>query len=566
MEFESIMNDILNEPVRVLHRSFDSLCENYTDENAIIHRSTYMYLPLRTILEESEYIFKEHQYGLPFFMEKMNSFVPYYEYRNQKEKIEDYLESIEGKVPQEVIRKFEEARDILEDKEHAFSHTSNVAYSCALKNNDLDLVYSLIEAVDTYQLEESEDARVAVLNSANALYRDPVERFLYCVPALSLIQENDQLREFANDMTSRPILEEQEALSTHFLFQYMMEDIGMQYQAVHLSDNRCSYYLRGLNESSIVPLFLPDLNEMIEEAMEQTEEIMEQFDFSTDGIFDYGEETIQYQEAFEETIRMEREENTSRYQEQRNFLLESVYESLSYMIRDEQTKNDTKIFDTYFENFDTLEELQISLTEGVIQDRVARDMAEKKKPSQAVEKASSLQNNQIKKPKKSINTKMQTVAIDSKRKAQDLTSKMRRGVTNVVNTAKAVVDVPKTVIDTIESEIEEYKRMNKEKRKRYLLEHKTRNKYYEMLTNAAHYGLGKKIHPLLVPLQWFYKRMRKQEDRQLHAELQSELKTEISIIDEKINASEGDKKYNYMRIRASLERELVAFQSYGKFA
>lgn len=566
MEFESIMNDILNEPVRVLHRSFDSLCENYTDENAIIHRSTYMYLPLRTILEESEYIFKEHQYGLPFFMEKMNSFVPYYEYRNQKEKIEDYLESIEGKVPQEVIRKFEEARDILEDKEHAFSHTSNVAYSCALKNNDLDLVYSLIEAVDTYQLEESEDARVAVLNSANALYRDPVERFLYCVPALSLIQENDQLREFANDMTSRPILEEQEALSTHFLFQYMMEDIGMQYQAVHLSDNRCSYYLRGLNESSIVPLFLPDLNEMIEEAMEQTEEIMEQFDFSTDGIFDYGEETIQYQEAFEETIRMEREENTSRYQEQRNFLLESVYESLSYMIRDEQTKNDTKIFDTYFENFDTLEELQISLTEGVIQDRVARDMAEKKKPSQAVEKASSLQNNQIKKPKKSINTKMQTVAIDSKRKAQDLTSKMRRGVTNVVNTAKAVVDVPKTVIDTIESEIEEYKRMNKEKRKRYLLEHKTRNKYYEMLTNAAHYGLGKKIHPLLVPLQWFYKRMRKQEDRQLHAELQSELKTEIGIIDEKINASEGDKKYNYMRIRASLERELVAFQSYGKFA
>ena len=46
-----------------------------------------------------------------------------------------------------------------------------------------------------------------------------------------------------------------------------------------------------------------------------------------------------------------------------------------------------KFFDTYFENFDTLEELQISLTEGVIQDRVARDMAEKKKPSQAVEKS-----------------------------------------------------------------------------------------------------------------------------------------------------------------------------------
>ena len=34
----------------------------------------------------------------------------------------------------------------------------------------------------------------------------------------------------------------------------------------------------------------------------------------------------------------------------------------------------------------------------------------------------------------------------------------------MVNTAKAVVDIPKTVIDTIESEIEEYKRMNKEKR------------------------------------------------------------------------------------------------------
>lgn len=58
---------------------------------------------------------------------------------------------------------------------------------------------------------------------------------------------------------------------------------------------------------------------------------------------------------------------------------------------------------------------------------------------------------------------MQSAAIDSKRKAQDLTSKLRRGVTNVVNTAKAVVDVPKTVIDAIESEIEEYKRMSKEK-------------------------------------------------------------------------------------------------------
>ncbi len=566
MEFEPIVNDILNDPVRVLHRSFDSLCEHYTDENAIIHRSTYMYLPLRAILEESEYIFKEHRYGLPFFMEKMDSFIPYYEYRNQKEKMEEYLESIEGKLPQEVVQKFEKARDVLEDKEHAFSHTSNVSYNCALKNNNLDLIYNLIEAMDTYQLEESEEARLSVLNGTNALYRDPVERFLYCVPALSLIQENDRLNEFANDMGSRPILEEREALSTHFLFQYMMEDIGMQYQALHLSDNRCSYYLRELNESSLVPSFLPDLDGIIEEAMEQTEEIMEQFDFNIDGIFDYGEEMIQYQEAFEETIVMEREENISHYQEQRSFLLESVYEALSYMIRDDQTKNDTKIFDTYFENFNTLEELQISLTEGVIQDRVVRDMAEKKKPSQAVEKASSLQNNQIKKPKKSFNTKMQSAAIDSKRKAQDLTSKLRRGVTNVVNTAKAVVDVPKTVIDAIESEIEEYKRMSKEKRKRYLLEHKNRNTYYELLTDAAHYGLGKKIHPLLIPLQWIYKRMRKQEDRQLHAELQSELKTEIGIIDEKINASEGDKKYNYMRIKASLERELVAFQSYGKFA
>ena len=480
--------------------------------------------------------------------------------------MEEYLESIEGKLPQEVVQKFEKARDVLEDKEHAFSHTSNVSYNCALKNNNLDLIYNLIEAMDTYQLEESEEARLSVLNGTNALYRDPVERFLYCVPALSLIQENDRLNEFANDMGSRPILEEREALSTHFLFQYMMEDIGMQYQALYLSDNRCSYYLRELNESSLVPSFLPDLDGIIEEAMEQTEEIMEQFDFNIDGIFDYGEEMIQYQEAFEETIVMEREENISHYQEQRSFLLESVYEALSYMIRDDQTKNDTKIFDTYFENFNTLEELQISLTEGVIQDRVARDMAEKKKPSQAVEKASSIQNNQIKKPKKSFNTKMQSAAIDSKRKAQDLTSKLRRGVTNVVNTAKAVVDVPKTVIDAIESEIEEYKRMSKEKRKRYLLEHKNRNTYYELLTDAAHYGLGKKIHPLLIPLQWFYKRMRKQEDRQLHAELQSELKTEIGIIDEKINASEGDKKYNYMRIKASLERELVAFQSYGKFA
>ena len=53
MEFEPIVNDILNDPVRVLHRSFDSLCEHYTDENAIFQCSKYMYLTRRSILEES---------------------------------------------------------------------------------------------------------------------------------------------------------------------------------------------------------------------------------------------------------------------------------------------------------------------------------------------------------------------------------------------------------------------------------------------------------------------------------------------------------------------------------
>ena len=178
------------------------------------------------------------------------------------------------------------------------------------------------------------------------------------------------------------------------------------------------------------------------------------------------------------------------------------------------------------------------------------------------------------KPKDSLTRKIQNKAIDTDVKMQKGMSNAQQGIKELKNAAKAVARIPGNIIDGIKGKLEEWNKLDEDKRKEKMLQPGYRNDIHKRIMKLIKYGAAWKfLGPLLSIKAWFISKVYKatigksleKRDIRLRNELIAELDAEIEITNEKIQdaGSTGDQKQKYqlMRIKKKLEAERVRVQT-----
>jgi len=178
------------------------------------------------------------------------------------------------------------------------------------------------------------------------------------------------------------------------------------------------------------------------------------------------------------------------------------------------------------------------------------------------------------KPKESLTRKIQNKAIDTDVKMQKGMSNAQQGMKELKNAAKAVARIPGNIIDGIKGKLDEWNKLDEDKRKEKMLQPGYRNDIHKRIMKLIKYGAAWKfLGPLLSIKAWFISKVYKatigksleKRDIRLRNELVAELDAEIEITNEKIQdaGSTGDQKQKYqlMRIKKKLEAERVRVQT-----
>lgn len=178
------------------------------------------------------------------------------------------------------------------------------------------------------------------------------------------------------------------------------------------------------------------------------------------------------------------------------------------------------------------------------------------------------------KPKESLTRKIQNKAVDADVKMQKGMSNAQQGIKEVKNAVKAVARIPGNIIDGIKGKLDEWNKMDEDKRKAKMLEPGYRNDVHKRIMKLIKYGAAWKfLGPLLSIKAWFISKVYRgtigksleKRNIRLRNELIAELDAEIEITNEKIQdaGSTGDQKQKYqlMRIKKKLEAERVRVQT-----
>jgi hypothetical protein len=168
----------------------------------------------------------------------------------------------------------------------------------------------------------------------------------------------------------------------------------------------------------------------------------------------------------------------------------------------------------------------------------------------------------IDKPEKpNVFRRVQNKALDANVQFKKKVANGRRKSVDVRNAGKAVAKIPVNVTDSIKKQVDEWDRMDDDKRKEYIIKPGFRKKYFKALKLCImHYGAFA-VNPVLNIVLLICHKFSNTKDIRIRNELIRELKAEIKVTDEKIEdaKSNGDnqQKYKLMRIKEKLNAELV---------
>lgn len=159
--------------------------------------------------------------------------------------------------------------------------------------------------------------------------------------------------------------------------------------------------------------------------------------------------------------------------------------------------------------------------------------------------------------------------MDAELKQMDKQGAARRAGQDIKNAAKAVGNLPKNFMNQVKAQIHKLDEKDEARRKGFMSEPGFRKQSFHNLKMAILYGSAATMKLTLVPWMMVIRHFSKEKDRRIRNELVSEIEAEIRICDEKINDanSEGKKqeKYELMRIREKLNRELLRVKYNSKY-
>lgn len=528
-------------PVKNLMIRHRELQENYTEENAKDYSELYKDQPLSFLLENSRYVFSEPTYGYQYYMDqvtgKENMLECVAAYPEEHEKVHLFLVEHRDVMQPDQIEMFEALDNRLEELSDGSKH-----------------LRMLLEYMTERFGEEEMDATITThpmvylsLTPFELMKENADPELLERVHEIGNLllegsSEADHWKELFESATTAGLLMQDP------VYVEAVNNLPRDFRNVvkHLSTISLGKQIQSINEVREIP------NDMFYREYVSPENAVQ-------SIFGLMEDQDSYSDVFES--------EKAYYDELNGY----AYDLLSSLATFEYTHCDDVLaplqgFQGLFAESTTVEEAMNMLSNKASEYDVlteASDDDELGEPSPTVRRSAGDYGEPGKKAvapvPKSAAQNAQFKFMDREAKSYKYMAKAKEKGDDLKGAAKAASAIPKNIKQSIDGTIEEWDKMDDERRRKFMVKPGFRKKIFRKMKLALLYGASAKVSLLMVPITMICRHFSKTKDQRIRIQLARELDTEIQVCQAKIEDanSESDKseKYRLMRIKSKLEAE-----------
>lgn len=567
IDIERIINGT---PDKRIVNAYNTLKNDYTEENAGRYKEVYSNEPISSILDNAEIIFSEPYFGTDFFIKlvEANSCIWFTRYEDIYNKISNFYDTYISKM--NGVQK--EKLAILQDTMHRrLIESGNVInYAYYIRDNIGDIESDLLDAVSEEKTMVVEDTIIENIDNiivlftylpyvANVFHPETLDKI-----AEHLLEACDINNDFDNDMWSTYI-------ECVIMANKLSKDKGWL-EAVHNNINNRS--LRQLLREFINT----DLNEVISNMnIKRVKSVPHHVSIESAiddqllnmefGDMNFEENSIT-KKGFEDYTRIAFEKTSEHIGIEYSYTnnTESTIEGYS-LFREACSLDDAY---TYISAFVEAEETNFEVDNKDNRDYLASTAkSSKTKESNSGSSRDYVATNSKAPKAKNVANSIQYKAMDAEAKQMALFGKVARTGQDVVNAGKAVMALPMNVVKEIKKVSDDLDKADDNRRKAFMTDPGFRKKSFHNLKMAIMYGTAVQINLALLPILLIIRHFSKDKDIRIRNELIREIETEIKVCEEKItdasSAGDNKEKYRLIRIKEKLLAELARVKSNSKY-
>lgn len=567
IDIERIINGT---PDKRIVNAYNTLKNDYTEENAGRYKEVYSDEPISSILDNAEIIFSEPYFGTDFFIKlvEANSCIWFTRYEDIYNKISNFYDTYISKM--NGVQK--EKLAILQDTMHRrLIESGNVInYAYYIRDNIGDIESDLLDAVSEEKTMVVEDTIIENIDNiivlftylpyvANVFHPETLDKI-----AEHLLEACDINNDFDNDMWSTYI-------ECVIMANKLSKDKGWL-EAVHNNINNRS--LRQLFREFINT----DLNEVISNMnVKRVKSVPHHVSIESAiddqllnmefGDMNFEENSIT-KKGFEDYTRIAFEKTSEHIGIEYSYTnnTESTIEGYS-LFRENCSLDDAY---TYISAFVEAEETNFEVDNKDNRDYLASTAkSPKTKESNSGSSRDYVATNSKAPKAKNVANSIQYKAMDAEAKQMALFGKVARTGQDVVNAGKAVMALPMNVVKEIKKVSDDLDKADDNRRKAFMTDPGFRKKSFHNLKMAIMYGTAVQINLALLPILLIIRHFSKDKDIRIRNELIREIETEIKVCEEKItdasSAGDNKEKYRLIRIKEKLLAELARVKSNSKY-
>ena len=567
IDIERIINGT---PDKRIVNAYNTLKNDYTEENAGRYKEVYSNEPISSILDNAEIIFSEPYFGTKFFIDLVNSpwAIWFTRYEDIYNKISNFYDTYANKMNEVQKENLAKLQDTMHSKLIESGNVINYAYY--IRDNIGDIESDLLDAVSNEKTMVVEDTIIENIDNiivlftylpyvANVFHPETLDKI-----AEHLLEACDINNDFDNDMWSTYI-------ECVIMANKLSKDKGWL-EAVHNNINNRS--LRQLLREFINT----DLNEVISNMnIKRVKSVPHHVSIESAiddqllnmefGDMNFEENSIT-KKGFEDYTRIAFEKTSEHIGIEYSYTnnTESTIEGYS-LFREACSLDDAY---TYISAFVEAEETNFEVDNKDNRDYLASTAkSPKTKESNSGSSRDYVATNSKAPKAKNVANSIQYKAMDAEAKQMALFGKVARTGQDVVNAGKAVMALPMNVVKEIKKVSDDLDKADDNRRKAFMTDPGFRKKSFHNLKMAIMYGTAVQINLALLPILLIIRHFSKDKDIRIRNELIREIETEIKVCEEKItdasSAGDNKEKYRLIRIKEKLLAELARVKSNSKY-
>lgn len=567
IDIERIINGT---PDKRIVNAYNTLKNDYTEENAGRYKEVYSNEPISSILDNAEIIFSEPYFGTKFFIDLVNSpwAIWFTRYEDIYSKISNFYDTYAAKMNEVQKENLAKLQDAMHSKLIESGNVINYAYY--IRDNIGDIESNLLDAVSEEKTMVVEDTIIENIDNiivlftylpyvANVFHPETLDKI-----AEHLLEACDINNDFDNDMWSTYI-------ECIIMANKLSKDRGWL-EAVHNNINNRS--LRQLLREFINT----DLNEVISNMnIKRVKSVPHHVSIESAiddqllnmefGDMNFEENSIT-KKGFEDYTRIAFEKTSEHIGIEYSYTnnTESTIEGYS-LFRENCSLDDAY---TYISAFVEAEETNFEVDNKDNRDYLASTAkSPKTKESNSGSSRDYVATNSKAPKAKNVANSIQYKAMDAEAKQMALFGKVARTGQDVVNAGKAVMALPMNVVKEIKKVSDDLDKADDNRRKAFMTDPGFRKKSFHNLKMAIMYGTAVQINLALLPILLIIRHFSKDKDIRIRNELIREIETEIKVCEEKItdasSAGDNKEKYRLIRIKEKLLAELARVKSNSKY-